>query len=103
MLFIDPTIAQFGKVNGIIHEVYSAGDQNISKTLETKYNLMDVRFKLLLNKAINRVPVDQQPYPGLTIIPDAMTYYMQVLNDRNDVAGGQVPKEWEGWVNTLKE
>jgi hypothetical protein len=100
-LFIDPTIGQFGTYNKIVYETFQVGDPIISDTLSKKYNIMDVRFAILMKKVVNRVPRDQEPYPGATIDLSSMDYYTQVLQDRNTVNDGTEPESWKDWTTKL--
>ena len=100
-LYIDPTIGQFGKYNKIVYEKFGTGDRDISNELGIKYDIIDIRFATLMQKMINRVPVDQEPYPGASINPESMNYYDQVLEDRNIVNSGQEPEDWVDWVSIL--
>ncbi len=100
-LFIDPTIAQFGKVQGIAHHVFRVDDPDISSDLQQKYGIHDLRIRKLVRKMITGVPSDQEPYPGLIIPPDQMNYYFRVVLDRDDVEEGKMPKNWADWVKTL--
>ncbi len=69
IVFIDPTISQYGKVSGIAFEVFNIGDPTIKTYLEDKYNIIDYRISLLLRKAESNIPMDQEPYPGYGIDP----------------------------------
>ena len=100
-LFVDPTIGQFGKYTTIVYSQFDVGDQNLSAELGTKYDILDVRFARLMQKMIDRVPVDQEPYPGASIDPKSMSYYDQVLDDRNMINAGQEPADWKVWVAAL--
>ena len=100
-LFIDPTVSQFGKINHMTYEVFTVGDPTISKTLQDKYGIIDIRLSILVQKVINRIPKEQEPYPGSTIEPSVIEYYIDALQDRNDVDAGIEPDDWKGWVATL--
>ena len=100
-LYIDPTIGQFGKYTTIVYEQFTVGDPNLSEELAAKYGIEDVRFARLMQKMIDRVPTDQEPYPGASINEASMGYYDQVLADRNDVQAGKEPADWMQWVSTL--
>lgn len=100
-LFIDPTIGQFGKINKISYRVFNVGQSNISDILKKDYGIEDVRLSLLLQKVINRIPVYQDPYPGMTIGEESVGYFLKVLEDRNNVNDGIEPPEWKDWVNHL--
>ncbi len=102
-LYIDPTIGQFGKINKIAYQVFSIGDTNLQKTLKTNYGIEDVRISLLVPKVINRIPVSQEPYPGITIKPDAISYYLEALEYRNSVNDGIEPIDWKPWVSFLMD
>lgn len=102
-LFIDPTVGQFGKINGIAYHVFKVGDSNIPKVLLNEYGIVDERLSLLVNKAVNRVPVDQSPYPGVAIDPKYVQYYLLVLQDRNTVDQGQVPDNWKDFIKILAQ
>ncbi len=101
MLFVDPTIGQFGKIKGIAYQEFDIGDPNIGRTLLQKYGIIDDRLTALVQKAINRIPKDQNPYPGADIGPKQLNYFISAVQDRNDVAAGKMPQDWVDWVNTL--
>ena len=101
-LFVDPTIAQYGKVNSIVYQVFQIGDPTIRETLNSNYGIIDDRMTPLVNKAVNRVSIDQDPYPGFTIDPAYINYFLQVLSLRNIVDTGQEPLEWKPWVSVLE-
>ena len=100
-LFIDPTIGQFGKYNKIMYQEFTLGDKNVSNVLLDKYGIMDIRFATLMHKIINRIPTDQEPYPGMTINPASMSYYVDVLEYRDLVNEGKEPDNWKSWVAIL--
>lgn len=101
MLFIDPTIGQFGKIKGIAYEEFNVGDSTIGTTLHQNFDIVDDRLLLLVQKAVNRVPKDQNPYPGAAISPQQLDYYLAAAKDREIVNGGGEPDSWIGWVNQL--
>ncbi len=101
MLVIDPTVGQFGKINKIAYFEFATGDPKIGATLAEKLDIIDIRFVTLMQKAINRIPASQPPYPGATINPDSMEYYLGVLRDRDALAQAQEPDDWKDWVSTL--
>lgn len=100
-LFVDPTIGQFGKYDKIMYEVFTVGDSTISDTLRQKYGIEDIRLKQLVQKAVNRIPTAQEPYPGMSLLPSTINYYLQVVKDRDTVDSGNTPKTWQRWVDTL--
>lgn len=100
-IFIDPTIAQFGKYHSIAYEVFSVGDPTITQTLNSTYSIMDVRFRILMQKVIDRIPAEQEPYPGATINSSSMPYYLQVLQARNVLDSGLEPPQWKDWVDSI--
>jgi hypothetical protein len=100
-LFVDPSIGQFGKINRIAYQVFNVGEPDVSDILKTKYGIEDVRLSLLIPKIINRVPIDQNPYPGMTISPEFVNYFLVVLEDRNNVNDGIEPADWREWVSFL--
>lgn len=101
MLFIDPTIGQFGKINGIAYQEFKVDDTTISRTLNKNYDIIDDRLLLLVQKAINRVPQNQEPYPGIQISPSELDYYLKVKEARDTVNQGGLPQDWEEWVDKL--
>jgi hypothetical protein len=102
MLFIDPTIGQFGKINSIAYHEFSATDPILSAELKDMYGIIDARLSLLVQKAIDRTPKSQEPYPGIAINPGQMDYYLAAYEDRNIVAHGQMPDSWAKWVSALR-
>jgi hypothetical protein len=100
-LFVDPSIGQFGKIHKIAYQIFDVEDPNIKSTLKSNYNIEDVRLSLLIPKAINRIPTSQEPYPGMTIRPDSLDYYLKILEDRNSVNDGIEPADWKDWVSFL--
>lgn len=100
-MYIDPTIGQFGNYHRIVYEVFKVGDPAVSTTLLEKYGIADMRLKLLVQKVVNRVPISQEPYPGITLDPKMIDYYLQSVQERDTVDNGEQPKEWEPWVHTL--
>ena len=100
-LFIDPTIGQFGKTTGIAYQVFNVNDPNIAAELQSQYGIADMRMSLLVEKAVNRVPASSQPYPGYALESDALDYYLQAYDDRNDVNDGKQPADWNSWVQFL--
>ena len=102
-LFIDPTIGQFNGIPKIAYEVFNAGDSTITDSLKQKYGIDDIRLSLLVPKVINRIPAAANPYPGVTIDKDYISYFLQVMDYRNQVNDGIEPAGWKGWVDTLFE
>lgn len=100
-LFIDPTIGQFGKIHTIAHQVFTVGDPTIQNTLKEKYSIEDVRLVLLVKKVVDRVPISQEPYPGMIIDQKSISYFLKVMEYRNDVNDGIEPDEWKAWVASL--
>jgi hypothetical protein len=100
-LFIDPTIGQFGKMNAIAYEVFTVGDPNIPKVLKEKYGVEDVRLTVLMRKVLDRMPITEEPYPGMTIDPKSIDYFLKALEYRNDVNDGKEPEGWKEWVSFL--
>jgi len=100
-LYVDPSIAQFGYINKIAYQEFNVSDPNISNELQSAYGIVDLRIGLLLNKAIDRVPAADNPYPGVAIDPTLIGYYTQIYDDRNDVEDHKVPSDWVNWVNFL--
>ena len=100
-LFVDPSIGQFGHINKIAYEQFTAGDTSIPGTLKAKYGIIDLRLSLLIQKTVNRVPASSDPYPGVYIDSNLVSYYMGVYDDRNDVANHVIPADWKDWVSFL--
>jgi hypothetical protein len=100
-LFIDPTIGQFGKINKIAYQQFSIGDPNITDELKSQYGTVDIRLSRLVQKQVNRIPADQEPYPGVSVSQDVLNYYIQVEEDRNDVNNGKEPADWTIWDQYL--
>jgi hypothetical protein len=100
-LFIDPTIAQFGTINRIAYQVFDINDANISSDLKSEYGIVDIRLSRLVQKEVNRIPTDQEPYPGVSISQDVLNYYIEVEEDRNDVNDGKEPADWTTWDQYL--
>lgn len=100
-IFIDPTIGQFGKINKIAYQVFDTGNPDISDLLRKEYGIDDIRLSLLIPKVINRVPASADPYPGITIDKNYISYFLQVMDNRNQVNEGIMPQEWKVWVDAL--
>ncbi len=100
-LFIDPTIGQFGKIDKIAYQVFDAGDPTIADSLKKQYGIDDIRLSLLVQKVVNRIPVSANPYPGTTIDKNFISYFLGVMESRNQVSEGVEPKDWKDWVDTL--
>ena len=100
-LFVDPTIGQFNGSTNIAYQVFNVSDKNISQELKDGYGIADMRMSLLVQKAIDRVPATQQPYPGYALEPGTLDYYLQAYDDRNDVNEGKQPPGWDSWVQYL--
>lgn len=103
VLFVDPTIAQFGKTKGIAYEVFDVGDPSIAKSLKERYGILDAKMGAVLKKTINRVPVEQEPYPGLIISQDFVDYYTKAIEVRNGIADDKIPDDWKIWVKQLTD
>ncbi len=101
LLFIDPTVSQYGKTSGIAFEIFNIGDPTIKTYLEQKYNIIDYRISILLRKVEQHIPIDQEPYPGYSINPQDVGYYREAVNIRNTVSLGREPVAWKDWVNYL--
>ena len=101
MLFIDPTIAQYGKVQGIAHERFTIGDPEIKKQLREKYGIIDNRLSILVRKYTSHIPNDQPPYPGMGIDPKDAEYFLHIADTRNIVSLGREPESWKPWVEEL--
>ena len=102
-LFIDPTATQFGGPDKIMYEVFTVGDPAIPEILKTKYHIIDMRLVLLINKAINRIPIGQEPYPGVMIGQGDLEYFLKELDVRNEVEKHTEPTEWHDWVTYRTE
>lgn len=102
-LFIDPTIGQFGQpqFQKIAYQTFTVGDPTISATLKSQYGIVDINLKRLVQKEVNRLPADQEPYPGVSISQATLNYYIQVEADRNDVNDGTEPSDWTTWDKAL--
>lgn len=101
VMFIDPTVAQYGRSQGIAYEVLRVGDPGYKDLLKNKYGIIDDRISLLVRKYENKIPVDQLPYPGMALDPRYADYYKLVVKDRDTVALGYEPDGWKGWVDSL--
>jgi len=102
-LYVDPTIGQFGNYNKIEYQLFNVGDPGISTTLLEKYGLADIRLKTLVQKVVNRVPAAQEPYPGISLSPSTIDYYLQSVQERDAVDSGHEPLEWKSWVDALSK
>ncbi len=100
-LFVDPTLGQFGGVNKIVYQLFTVGDPNISINLLNQYGIVDIRLGLLLEKAVNRLPASEEPYPGSFIAQNVLDYYISAYDDRNDVNNGKEPASWHDWDQYL--
>ena len=101
LIFIDPTIAQYGKTDGIAFEIFAIGDPNIKTTLKNKYNIIDDRISILVRKINRGIPVNDPPYPGMGIEPKDIAYFQEVVKLRNTVSLGQEPDTWKPWIVDL--
>ena len=101
ILFIDPTIAQYGVAHGIVYGVYDVGLSDLKSDLKNKYNILDNRISKLVKKAQDKIPVDESPYPGLAIDPAYMDYFLRVSAERDTVNIGREPESWKPWVSQL--
>jgi hypothetical protein len=101
VLFIDPTIGQFGKYNKIVYEEFTLGDPTIPQTLKEKYGIDDIRIRRLVKKAVDRVPASQEPYPGSQVQASYLPYYQKVVEDINSIDNGQEPADYKAWVDKL--
>jgi len=99
MIFVDPTIAQYSRSNGIAYEVTQVGTPQFKDSLKEKYGILDARLSVMMRKVKNNIPVDEMPYPGITINPQDLDYFKGVLALRNTVSLGKEPSEWVPWVN----
>lgn len=100
-MYIDPTIGQFGNYDKIVYEVFNVGDPEVQTIMLQKYGLADIRLKTLVQKVVNRVPASQEPYPGITIDPSMIDYYLQSVKERDEVDHGGEPVEWHAWIATI--
>ena len=100
-MLIDPTIGQFGKYHIIAHDVFSVGGTDNPKTMQDKYGIVDVRLRLLVQKAVNRVPKSQEPYPGMALNDVDVPYFQAVIADRNTLDSGKEPDAWKPWSDVL--
>jgi hypothetical protein len=101
ILFIDPTIAQYGKVTGIAMHTFDVGDPQFKSYLLNQYGVVDDRISRLVQKTISKIPADQPPYPSYIIDPAYLAYFQHVLTLRDQVNVNQEPQEWVTWVNFL--
>lgn len=101
ILFIDPTIAQYGHVSGIVMHTFDVGDPDFKSYLLNQYGVVDDRMSKLVQKSVNKIPADQQPYPGFLIDPAYLSYFQHVLTLRDQVNVNQEPQEWVPWVDFL--
>lgn len=101
MIMIDPTADQYqkGNIKGIAYEVFDLGDPDIHNKLKDKYGILEARLSILMRKVLNKIPVDEIPYPGLTIDPQDIPYFQQVFALRNTVSLGREPISWKPWVD----
>ncbi len=101
ILFIDPTVAQYGKVQSIATEIFHVGDPNISTSLRQSYNIIDDRVSTLVQKVEHNIPINDVPYPGLYISKEELPYYKRVVELRTLVSLHKEPAEWEPWTTYL--
>ncbi len=101
ILFIDPTIAQYGKYHKIEHRVFNIGDANFKQVLKNDYGIIDNRIRKLVDKTLAKIPVDNDPYPGMIIDPQSMDYFLDIIKLINTVNINQIPPSWKSWVSTL--
>lgn len=99
IIVIDPTVAQYGNYKGIVYEVFDLGDPDIHNKLKDKYGILDARLSVLLRKVLNKLPIDEVPYPGLYIDPKDIEYYKGISTIRNTVSLGKEPISWKPWVD----
>lgn len=101
IIYIDPTVARYGRVKGIAFEVFDIGQSNIKNIYKEKYGIIDNRISLLLTKIYNNIPVDEPPYVGMIIDEESLPYYDKILKVRNTVSLGREPITWKKWVDYL--
>jgi hypothetical protein len=101
ILFIDPTISQYHRSDGIVFEVFNIGDPTIKTYLNQKYGIIDNLISILLRKVEYRIPIDQEPYPGYSIDPQYIEYYKTINEIRNTVSLGREPVAWKDWIYYL--
>lgn len=99
MIYVDPTIAQYGRSNGLAYEVTPVGAPQFKEMLKEKYGILDARLSIMLRKVSNKIPTNEMPYPGITIDAQDLDYFKGVLALRNTVSLGKEPSEWLPWVN----
>lgn len=99
IIVIDPTVAQYGNYKGIVYDVFDLGDPDIHSKLKNKYGILDARLSVLLRKVLNKLPIDEVPYPGLYIDPNDIEYYKGISVLRNTVSLGKEPISWKPWVD----
>lgn len=99
VIVIDPTVAQYGNYRGIVYDVFDLGDPDIHNKLKEKYGILNARLSVLVRKVLNKIPVDEIPYPGLYIDPNDIDYYRGVSALRNTVSLGKEPISWKPWVD----
>ena len=103
ILFIDPTIGQFGRYPAkIAYQEFTVGDPNIAETLKNDYGIEDMGVRRLTKKAVDNVPVDQQPYPGFQINKADLPYYQTLATNINLIEAGGEPEAWLPWVDFLR-
>ncbi len=100
-LFIDPTAGQFVKTNQILYHLFEIGDDKIANELFSNYSIVDTRLTLLIDKAINRIPDSQEPYPGIGINSKDLPYYLQVQEERQLIDSNREPVDWKDWTDIL--
>ena len=101
LIYIDPTVARYGRVDGIAFEVFDIGQEGIKSILKDKYGVVDNRISVLLTKIYSNIPVDESPYQGMTIDEEPLPHYDKILKVRNTVSLGREPITWKQWADYL--
>ena len=101
LIYIDPTVAKYGKVKEIAFEIFDVGQPDIKKILKEKYGIIDNRLSLVMAKIYNNIPVDQPPYKGMALDQDSLPQYEKILKVRNTVSLGREPITWKNWIEYL--
>ncbi len=101
VLFVDPTIGQFGKINHIAYEEFNK-DTDMQIVLESKYNyIRNIMLGDLIQKIIAKAPYDVNLYHGNIFSEKDLPYLRGMLEVQNSVDNGIQPAEYDHWVEFL--
>lgn len=102
ILYIDPTLGQFGKINHIAYQVFPANDLNISTELRTHYGIIDdINLGELVGTLIQKTPYDKDLYHDFVFLDKDIPYLQDMQEMQNKVDNGIEPVQYSRWVDQL--